>query len=80
MKNNMSMDTLPDVLTVAQLQDYLKIGRKAAYDLIHIGAIKHLKIGRTIRIPKRFVLEYIESSCYNISATDRLPKETEDIL
>ena len=71
------LHSLPDVLTVSQLQVILRIGRKSAYDLIHNGQIKHLKIGRNIRIPKRFLLEYMESACYNKSTTDRLPEETE---
>ena len=70
---------LPDVLTVAQMQSVLHIGRKAAYDLIHSGSVKHLKIGKSIRIPKIFLLEYMETSCYNKEATDRLPEETEVI-
>lgn len=71
------LHSLPDVLTVSQLQVILRIGRKAAYDLIHTGQIKHLKIGRNIRIPKKFLLEYMETACYNKNATDRLPEETE---
>lgn len=71
------LHSLPDVLTVPQLQVILRIGKKAAYDLIHTGQIKYLKIGKSIRIPKRFLLEYMESACYNKSTTDRLPEETE---
>ena len=82
MKNALSpfcLHDLPDVLTVTQMQAVLHIGRKAAYDLIRTGTVKHLRIGKSIRIPKRFLLEYMETSCYNIDATDRLPEETEVI-
>lgn len=80
MKNNPPahyLHNLPDILTVSQMQAVLHIGKKAAYDLICTGKVKHLKIGRNIRIPKRFLLEYLEAECYNKKATDRLPEETE---
>lgn len=58
-------ETIPDILTVAQVQKILCIGRKAAYDLIHEKKIKSIKIGRSIRIPKHCLLDFIENSCYN---------------
>lgn len=71
-------ESIPDILTVAQLQEILCVGRKAAYDLIHEKKIKSIKIGRSIRIPKRCLLDFIENSCYNAPiATNRLPEETE---
>ena len=71
-------ETIPDILTVTQLQDILCIGKKAAYDLIHEKKIKSIKIGRSIRIPKRCLLDFIENSCYNTNiVTNRLPEETE---
>lgn len=70
--------SIPDVLSVSDLQKILHIGRHAAYSLVRNNEIRYLKIGRTIRIPKRCLLDYIENSCYNASAaTDRLPPETE---
>ena len=71
-------ESIPDILTVQQLQKILGIGRKAAYDLIQENKIKHIRIGRNIRIPKRCLLDFIENSCYNApTATNRLPEETE---
>lgn len=70
--------SIPDIITVPELQNILHIGRQAAYRLVRNNEIKHIKIGKTIRIPKRCLLDYIENSCYNGAiATDRLPKETE---
>lgn len=66
--------SIPDVLTVKQLQQILCIGRKAAYDLVRSGDIPHLKIGKSIRIPKRGFLDFLEKPCYNPPiATNRLP-------
>ena len=77
-KNYVMYDSIPDIISVSDLQQILHIGRHAAYSLIRNNEIRCLKIGRAIRIPKRCLLDYIENSCYNtITATDRLPTETE---
>ena len=71
-------DSIPDIISVAELQKILHIGRQAAYTLIRNNEIRYLKIGRSIRIPKRCLLDYFENSCYNTAkATDRLPTEKE---
>ena len=58
-------DNYPDVLTIDDLQSALGIGRSTAYRLIRSGAIRHLRIGKNIKIPRRFLLEYIHEACYN---------------
>ena len=64
---------LPDVLTVDDLQNALGIGRSTAYRLIRRGDIRHLRIGRNIKIPRRYLVDYIEAACYNSAvATDNL--------
>lgn len=57
-------ENFPDILTIKNLQDALSIGRSTAYRLISSGAIKHWKIGKTIKIPKPYLLDYIAGSCY----------------
>ena len=42
-----------DVLTVEQAAQVLNIGRAAAYRAIHTGDLPTIKIGRTVRVPKR---------------------------
>lgn len=54
-----SYDELPLTLTVDDLKDALNIGRNAAYDLIRSGQIFSLKIGKTIRVPKDAIMDYI---------------------
>jgi excisionase family DNA binding protein len=54
----------PDVLSVADMQKALSVGRSTAYRLINDGDIKHLRIGKIIKIPKRFLIDYILSECY----------------
>ena len=50
----------PDVVDINQLCEMLGgIGVKTAYSLLHGGEIKYLKIGRSFRIPKVNVIDYI---------------------
>lgn len=49
----------PDVVDVSTLAEMLQISRKAAYALLADGAIKHRKIGRIYRVPKKAVIEFL---------------------
>lgn len=49
----------PDILTVPQLSRMLNINEKAAYQLVRQKQINHFKVGRTYRIPKMAVLNYL---------------------
>lgn len=68
--NNLDMfREYPDLLSVSGLQDALNISKNTAYKLIRKQKIKHWKIGRSIKIPKHFLLEYVMESCYDNSTT-----------
>ena len=54
----------PDVLTIEHLQKILSIGRSKAYSLIKSGNIKYFRLGRQIRIPKAYLLDFISEKCY----------------
>jgi len=54
----------PDLLSIEQMQDALGVGRSMAYRLVKQEKIKHLRIGKTIRIPKICMLDYVLNSCY----------------
>ena len=67
----MYYDSIPDIMTVDEMRNVLKIGRNKAYSLVRNGEIKSLKIGGSLRIPKRYLIDFIDSPCYNdIVATD----------
>lgn len=55
-------EKIPDVLTIPDLQKALRIGRSTAYRLIKANDIRSIRIGRSIRIPKQYVEEYIRSN------------------
>lgn len=62
MSNDM-FEKYPDVVSIKQLCEMLGgIGPKTAYQLLHEGEIRFLKIGRGFRIPKKGVIEYVERS------------------
>lgn len=51
----------PDILTVAEACEVLRIGNNAIYELLNSGALKAYRNGRTWRIPKQSVIEYIQA-------------------
>ena len=53
------LENSPDILTVRQVADILRIGRNTAYELARAGLVPSVKIGRQIRITKQAVLDYI---------------------
>jgi excisionase family DNA binding protein len=63
----MSFDELPEMLTVEEAAAVLRIGRSAAYaEVARFEAtggrhgIPCVRIGRTLRVPKRALLRWIE--------------------
>lgn len=65
------LESYPDVLTVDDVREILNIGRSKAYGLINTGQIKAMKIGRSIRIPKPMLLEFMSTPSYNNGEVDR---------
>ena len=55
------LENCDDILTVEELCDLLKIGQNAAYSLLNSGSIKAFRNGRTWRIPKQAVIDYVKN-------------------
>lgn len=53
---------IPVVMSVDQMAKILKIGKNAAYDLVHSGAVKTIRTGRVIRITRKSLVEYLCSA------------------
>ncbi len=53
------LEQYESVLTVADLQEILGIGRNTAYALLNSGAIPAIRIGKKWRVPKDAVLHYL---------------------
>lgn len=56
---NIAFKKYPDVLSVKELSGLLNISIKTAYKLLRTDKIKHIVIGNTYKIPKFYVLEYL---------------------
>lgn len=48
-----------DVLTITDLCEILMIGRNRAYELLKTGELRGFQLGRTWKIPKIAVEEYL---------------------
>lgn len=53
---------LPLVLKVEDLMPILKIGRSTAYTLVRSGQIHSVRVGRSYRIPREAVLNYLRKT------------------
>jgi excisionase family DNA binding protein len=51
----------PDLMTVCDVQKILQIGRTKTYELLKSGQIRSLRVGTTYRIPKVYLLEYLNN-------------------
>lgn len=60
------IDQYNDVLTVADLQEILGIGRNMAYSLLQSGTIAGFRIGqKKWRIPKTAVLDFLKNARFS---------------
>ena len=57
-----SFENLPVVLQVKDLAEILSISQNTAYALVRSGQIRSVRTGRTYRIPKDAVIEYLNKS------------------
>ena len=58
----MMFEQYPDILTVEEACEALRMGYNAVYELLNEGKLKAYKNGRIWRIPKDAIKEYI-SNC-----------------
>jgi excisionase family DNA binding protein len=48
-----------EVLNVYELMEQIQVGKNVAYQLLNSGSIKAFRIGRTWKIPRNMVNEFI---------------------
>ena len=56
-------ENYPDVVTVKELCQMLKIGRNTAYELVKYDRIYSVMVGKKYIIPKQSVINYLCSPC-----------------
>lgn len=57
----------PDILTVPQVAQALGVGRKAVYDLVNNKILGAIRVGRTIKVPKFSLEEYVKTARNNVA-------------
>lgn len=63
----MNTNDIPDILTVNDLQEALKVGRSTAYNLVQNHEIKTFRVGKLIRIRREDFIDYMSKKCDNYS-------------
>ena len=52
----------PDVMNIGQMCEVLGISKKTGYKLLQSNTITSLKVGRTYRIPKIYLISFLRAS------------------
>ena len=52
-------DSYPDVVSVEEIQQMLRIGKNAVYQLLKDGAIKSIKVGKIYVVPKKYIIDFL---------------------
>ena len=60
MDTAITFETLPLLLTVEEMASILRIGRNPAYQLVKDGNIQSIRVGRSIRIPRNALIQFVE--------------------
>jgi excisionase family DNA binding protein len=50
------------LLTVAEVAEILRLSKMTVYRMVNSGVLPALKVGRSVRIPKHVVDEYLRGS------------------
>ena len=56
----------PDILTIPQVAKALGIGKKAAYALVNDQKIGFIRLGKTIKVPKFCLEDFVRSARNNV--------------
>ncbi len=61
----MLLKDYPDILDIKDIMQIFHIGLNSAYKLVKSGKIHAHRIGRSYKIPKCCVIDYIQSARYS---------------
>lgn len=65
------LDQYGDILTTKEVREILGIGANSVYKLLDSGLIQNFKIGKIRKIPKWYLIDYIEKSVTDIHTSER---------
>jgi excisionase family DNA binding protein len=65
-----ALATLPEVLTAREATAILRVGRNQLYQAVGRGELSAVRIGRSIRIPKRALVDLLTSASPPTASSD----------
>lgn len=66
--NQDSLSNMPDILTVAEVAEYLRLSRNGVYEALRQNAIPHTRIGKRILIPKSALRQMLDAASVAVAA------------
>jgi excisionase family DNA binding protein len=63
---------LPDVLTVAEVAQQLRVSKMTIYRMINSGELRALRIGRSVRVPAAALAELLDTLHHHSTAPQSL--------
>ncbi len=67
----MTTDERPQVLTVPEVAEILRVGRNLVYRMIERGEIPAIRVGRKIRVPRLALDRYLDRSTQDYASGER---------
>ena len=52
-------NTYPDVVSIDEIQQMLRIGKNAVYELLKTQKLKSIKVGKKYIVNKKYVIEFL---------------------
>jgi excisionase family DNA binding protein len=59
-KPGINLEELPPLMTVEELSDFLRIGRRKTYEVVRSKGFPMIRLGNAYRIPKKAFLTWLE--------------------
>lgn len=56
---NELFETYPDVVSINEIQQMLRIGKNAVYELLKTQKLKSIKVGKRYIVPKKYVIDFL---------------------
>ncbi len=56
---NELFETYPDVVSIDEIQQMLRIGKNAVYELLKTQKLKSIKVGKRYIVPKKYVIDFL---------------------
>lgn len=56
---NELFETYPDVVSIEEIQQMLRIGKNAVYELLKTQKLKSIKVGKRYIVPKKYVIDFL---------------------